>query len=227
MRGAAAWGEISLVSLVVYGAHHTCPPLQPVVLQHLGRATRLTELSLSGDCNTWDDRVADLAAALQQLRLLQKLSLNCRMLQESLAAGRVSVPSHDRSQQDAGWCEAVRTIAKLPKLQQLSLVRVAFDALATAELPEVSQVEHLELYGTYSEAVLLSLVHSFTGLHHLGVMSFSQQHDNITGVSNAVLDAIACRLHHLARPAASPVFVKEQWLHGCRHCKAVMPAAFT
>lgn len=196
-QGATAWGSMPLVSLSIHGHDDWAPAA--ATLQQLGRATSLTKLELHGNNSTcWDGVVADLAAALQQLSMLQELDVWCANEMSRWEPG-LRVPAeesttgiHGLQQSEADWLRVAQSICQLPQLRQLELDDLPLGSLAGSKLPPAPQVTQLRLLGRYSEPVLMCFVHSFIGLHCLDVLK-------CVAVSDAVLAAIARQLCHLRK----------------------------
>lgn len=218
---AAAWSKVPLMSLMVAGVNfHSDSTV--ATLHHLGMATRLAELFLEADCLLdWDsDANASLfASALQQLTALQRLHLstlpprprrhaasgnsdsesgmdsNSESESESMPVDGVSPPPSP--QQGSGWVNVVQSVTTLPKLRDLLLGALPLQSLGhpmfATPLGVAPQVTHLQLRGSYDDAVLLPLVGCFTGLRAFDLG------DRLSGpvVSDAVLAAVAQQMSHL------------------------------
>lgn len=83
--------------------------------------------------------------------------------------------------QVADWCKVMQAITQLPQLQNLELRGVPLDGFVGTQLPVAAQVVSLDVAGVVSldvssknvEAVLLCLVHAFTGLHQLKLSTWT------------------------------------------------------
>lgn len=153
-------------------------------------------MSLFADVAGWAGVVSGLAATLQQLRLLQYLSLSSNWPLPAVTQGSVEVALGSQvvglslQQQEAGWRDVVQAVTGLPHLVNLSLTGLPLDALAGVSLASAPHVVKFRLSGPYCDAVLVCLLHSFTGLHHLHL-------NGAAGVSDAVLAVVARELHCL------------------------------
>jgi len=187
-------------------------PSLPSTLQHLGRATSLTSLTLGAAPKEWSAIAADVAGALQQLTRLQRLIITFGIFSSGGDAGtRVQ-----RQAVQVRMATLMAAMAGLPRLSSLQLHQLpgSFAGEAARQLRLATQLTELQLLGGLSSSALLSIIESLPQLRSLTICSNPD-------CSNKVVGAIARHLQRLTMLDLSMCGAS----HRCRRAEVVLPTA--
>eukprot|EP00775_Hariotina_reticulata_P004072 gene4072-4319_t len=155
-------------------------PSLPMTLQHLGRATSLTSLTLGAAPKEWSTVAGDVAAALQQLTQLQRLIITFGIFSSGGDAGS----REQRQAVQARMATLMAAIAGLPRLRSLQLHQLpcSFAGEAAQQLGLATQLTELQMLGNLSSSALLSMIESLPQLQSLTICSNPECSNKVVGV---------------------------------------------
>jgi hypothetical protein len=227
-RAAAAWPSLPIADVTLCCSVSTATLMQ---IGHMGSCLqRLSFLAAAPTLN-----ISHLAAALQQLRLLQSFTLHIDdtevtpdMTESHGTAQAASAGPQAWGDGSSNWgLQLVQSLASLPRLSSLSLLSVplaaAPAALALAGLQSAASLRYLQLVNcALGDAALASILASATGLRALFIGS-SSLGGATSAIGDDLLPAVAAltQLRTLCMTGTKCTAAGEAFLMGLPHLDSV------